>query len=122
MKNKPFKPYRICQVCPHFQEQENKLQLVSKQSVIYKWRCIVWGRVIECVSRADALAELHRQCQIEVAFARHSRPLSMAEYLHLSTRFVFAVDDIAGTASINGKPYGKIIPENFGNETKANKR
>ena len=122
MKNKLFRPYRVCQICPHFKEQENKMQLVSKQSVIYKWRCIVWGRVIECISRADALAELHRQCQIEVVFARHSRSLSMAEYLHLSIRFAFAVDDIAGTASVNGKPYGKIEQINFGNETKANKR
>jgi hypothetical protein len=108
MKNKDFKVSRSCFICPYRAQAHDREQFANEQEIIYRWRCVVWGRVIECISRADALAELRRQCTIEVVFARHSRPLTMAEYFALDLRYQFTIDEVAGIAYCNGKKYGNI--------------
>lgn len=108
MKNKDFHVSRSCFICPYRAQAHEREHLADEREVIYRWQCVVWGRTIECLSRADALEELHRQCTIEVAFARHARQLTMAEYFTLDLKYQFNVDDVDGVAYVNGKKYGYI--------------
>ena len=108
MKNHDFKVHRTCFICPYRQQAHEGHELLSQQEVIYSWECVVWGRSISCVSRADALAELRNQCKIEVCFARHHRPLTMKEYFTLDLKYQFTIDEDNGIAYCNGKKYGYI--------------
>lgn len=108
MKNKDFRVSRSCFICPYRKQAHEDIKLTNTDAIIFRWRCVVWGRVIDCISRADALEELRRQCTIEVAFARHSRPLTMAEYFALDLRYEFTIDEERGEAYCNGKKYGNI--------------
>lgn len=108
MKKTDFKPSKHCTICPHRQHAKEMLTLCDPFNVVYRWTCSVWGKTIECLSRADALAELHRQCRIEVAFARHARPLTMKEYFALDLKYEFRVDESEGKAYVNGVLYGQI--------------
>lgn len=108
MKNKDFRVSRSCFVCPYRAQAHDGEHLTNEREIIYRWRCIVWGRSIDCISRADALEELRRQCDIAVAFARHNRPLTMAEYFALDLKYQFVVDDADGVAYVNGQKYGYI--------------
>lgn len=108
MKNQDFKVSRSCFICPYRAQAHDREYFADEQAVIYTWRCIVWGRVIDCLSRADAIEELHRQCSIEVAFKRYSRPLTMAEYFALDLKYQFTIDEEQGIAYCNGKKYGNI--------------
>lgn len=108
MKNTDFKVHRTCFVCPYRQQAHEGREMVSPQAVIFSWECVVWGRVISCISRADALAELRNQCKIEVAFARYHRPLTMQEYFALDLKYQFTIDEVEGVAYCNGKKYGYI--------------
>lgn len=108
MKNKDFKVSRSCFICPYRAQAHDREQFADEREIIFRWRCVVWGRAIDCLSRADALEELRRQCTIEVAFARHSRPLTMAEYLVLDLKYRFTIDEERGEAYCNGKKYGNI--------------
>ena len=83
MKNKDFKVSRSCFICPYRKQAHEDVKLTDTDSIIFSWQCVVWGRVINCLSRDDALEELRRQCSIEVAFKRYRRPLTMAEYFAL---------------------------------------
>jgi hypothetical protein len=109
MKKQDFHISRTCSVCPYRAQAREREQLADERAVIYRWRCIVWGGSIDCLSRADALAELRRQCTIAVAFARHARPLTMREHLILDLKYKFDVDDADGVAYVNGVLYGKIV-------------
>lgn len=108
MKNKDFKVSRSCFICPYRAQAHDREQFADEREVIYSWQCIVWGRTIECISRADALAELRRQCTIEVAFKRYHRQLTMAEYIVLDLKYQFTIDEEQGIAYCNGKKYGYI--------------
>jgi hypothetical protein len=108
MKNKDFRVSRSCFICPYRSQAREREHLADERAVIYRWRCIVWGGTIECLTRADALAELRRQCTIAVAFARHARPLTMREHLILDLKYRFDIDDADGVAYVNGVVYGKI--------------
>lgn len=108
MKNKDFHVSRSCFVCPYRAQAHDREQFADEHAVIYTWRCVVWGRVIDCISRVDALAELRRQCTIEVAFKRYHRQLTMAEYFTLDLKYQFTIDEENGIAYCNGKKYGNI--------------
>ena len=108
MKNNDFKVHRTCFICPYRQQAKQDQKNTSPQAVIFSWECVVWGRSISCISRADAIAELRNQCKIEVAFARHHRQLTMAEYFELDLKYQFTIDEVAGIAYCNGKKYGNI--------------
>lgn len=108
MKNKDFHVSRTCFVCPYRAQAHEREHLADERPTIFRWQCVVWGRSIDCLSRADALEELRRQCTIEVAFARHARQLTMAEYFALDLRYQFSVDEREGVAYCNGKKYGYI--------------
>lgn len=108
MKNKDFHVSRTCFVCPYRAQAHEREHLADERPTIFRWQCIVWGRSIDCLTRADALEELRRQCTIEVAFARHARPLTMAEYFALDLKYQFHVDDADGVAYVNGQKYGYI--------------
>jgi hypothetical protein len=109
MKKKDFRVSRSCLVCPYREQARDREQLADERAVIYRWRCIVWGGAIDCLTRADALAELRRQCTIAVAFARHARSLSLREHLILDLKYRFDIDDADGVAYVNGVLYGKIV-------------
>lgn len=108
MKNKDFRVSRSCFICPYRAQAHDRAHIADERAVIYRWQCIVWGRSIDCLTRADALAELRRQCTIVVAFARHSRQLTMKEYFVLDLKYEFRVDESEGKAYVNGILYGKI--------------
>lgn len=109
MKNKDFRVSRSCFICPYRSQAREREHLANERAVIYRWQCIVWGKTIDCLTRADALAELRRQCTIAVAFARHTRPLTMREHLILDLKYQFTIDDNEGIALVNGVFYGKIV-------------
>lgn len=108
MKKQDFKVSRSCFICPYRKQAHEDIKSTDTDAVIFSWRCVVWGRVIDCLSRADALEELHRQCSIEVAFKRYRRPLTMAEYFALDLKYKFTIDEEQGIAYCNGKKYGNI--------------
>lgn len=109
MKKQDFRISRACSICPYRAQARERERLSDERAIIYRWRCIVWGGSIDCLSRADALAELRRQCTIAVAFARHARPLTMREHLILDLKYKFDIDDANGVAYVNGVLYGKIV-------------
>lgn len=110
MEKTKFTPHRSCFICPYRQEVNRFIEIESKQNIFYPYNVVVWGRVIPCVSLADARRELAHQATIEVAFARHNRPLSMSEYLVLSTKYSFTIDEQAGKIWLNNTLYGWVEP------------